>query len=384
MNELQLKALVDGINAELAKGLNKNAELVEQRMKQLRDEMQAAMAEAERKFAAFKVPGTEDATHKGQPFSFGKFYRAIWTGDWRDAPLEKEVTDAATPKVRAMGVVPDSTGGFAVPTEVMVAQMIPLLYAKSIVANLGATQLTGLTAIPIAIPKQTGGSTAYWLNEHGTLTASQLTFGQVRMQPRILATVSVWSELLNVSQPAIENMIQQDQARKMALEIDRAAIKGAGGSEPLGLVNWGSVATESISGAPTYDKLVNMTDDVEGSNALEGNLGWAMSVAMKTLLRKVKDAQGSTSNANVQPLGNRELFNDTAKTLLGYKHAATTALASTDLIFGNWADLVLGQWGGMMVTASSEVGFLNGQRHLRTMGFFDSVVRHGESFSVGT
>lgn len=385
MDPIQLKALTDAILAEVAKGAADNREALEKMLAQHKAEVEANLAKQQDIVKAFTVPGSGDATHKGQKFSFAKFNKAVFTGDWRGAEFEKAISDEATTKVKAMGVVPDSTGGFAVPTEVMVDQIIPLLYAKSVCANLGATQLSGLTAIPIAIPKLTGGSTAYWLNEGGTITASDLTFGQVRMTPRMLATVSVWSELLNLAQPGIEAMVRNDMATKMALKIDLAALTGAGGAEPLGLVNWTGISTEaSAASAPTYDLLTNMVDDVEGANALEGNLGWALSTSVKKLIRQAKDVTGGTDNkANIQPLGNRELWNEQAKTILGYKQAATTQLG-THLIFGNWADLVLAQWGGLMVTASSEVGFLSGQRHLRTIAFVDSVIRHGESFSVST
>lgn len=385
MTPEQLKALTDAIRAEVEKGASQNREALEKMLADHKLEVEKNLAKQQDIVKSFAVPGSGDATHKGQKFSFAKFNKAVFTGDWRDAQFERAISDEATTKVKAMNVVPDSTGGFAVPTEVMVDQIIPLLYAKSVCAQLGATQLTGLTAIPVAIPKLTGGSTAYWLNEGGAITASDLTFGQVRLTPRILATVSVWSELLNMAQPAIETMTKNDQATKMALKIDLAALTGTGGSEPLGLVNWPGVSTEATAASsPTYDLLTNMVDDVEGANALDGNLGWALSTSVKKLIRQAKDATGGTDNKiNYQPLGNRELWNEQAKTILGYKQAATTQLG-THLIFGNWADLILAQWGGMMVAASSEVGFLNGQRHLRTMTFVDSVIRHGESFSVST
>src|SRR5688572_5518042 len=218
----ELKAEADKINAHMKATLDaRDAEWktkLDAMSKSFDEKLEADRAKWEAKVASFSVPGSESATHKGKKFDIGAFYRAVWTKDWREAEHEKAISDEATRKVRAMGVVPDSTGGFAVPTEVMTDQIIPLLYAKSILATLGATQLTGLTSIPISIPKVTGGSTAYWLDEHGAMTTSQMSFGQVRMTPRILATVTVWSELLNTSQPAINNMILQDQARAMALK----------------------------------------------------------------------------------------------------------------------------------------------------------------------
>lgn len=386
MTPEQLRALTDAIRAEVEKGHAANFEALSKMVTEHKAEVAANLAKQAAITSAFAVPGSADATHKGEKFSFAKFYRGVWTGDWSGAQLEKAITDETTPKLRAMGVVPDSAGGFAVPTEIMLEAMIPLLYAKSVVANLGATQLTGLTANPIKIPKVTGGTTAYWLSEGAAITASDLTLGQVQATPRILATLSGWSELLNLSQPAIEAMIRNDQATQMALKLDLAALTGTGGSQPIGVKNWTGVSTEAVTGsAPTYDEVQSMIADVEGQNALEGNLGFATSVVMKKSIKLSKDVTGGTDNkANIQPLGNRELWNEQAKTICGYKQIATTQLGDEDLIFGNWSDLVLLQWGGLMVNTSIEYGFATGQRHLRTMMFCDSIVRQAKSFSVAT
>ena len=270
----------------------------DERLRALVAEVAANLAKQAEVARAFSLPGAAEATHKGEKFSLAKLYRGVWSGNWDDAGMEREIGRETASKVKAMGLVPDSTGGFAVPAEVMVDQLIPLLYAKSILANLGATQLSGLTAAPLTIPKVTGGTTAYWLNEAASITDSDMSMGQISMTPKILATITPYSELLNTLQPAVEGMIRADQMTQMALKLDLAGISGTGGGQPLGLVNWAGVSTETSAGSsPSYDLLQNMIDDVENANALEGNLGWALSVATKTRIKKVKDAQGNWTDA---------------------------------------------------------------------------------------
>ena len=385
MTPEQLKALTDAIRAEVEKGHQTNFEALSKMVTEHKAEVAANLAKQAEIQRAFSLPGSAEATHKGEKFSLAKLYRGAWTGRWEDAGMEKAIADETTKNVKAMGTVPDSAGGFAIPTEIAVDQIIPLLYAKSVLAQLGATQLSGLTVSPLNIPKVTGGTTAYWLNEAASITDSQLTMGQLSMTPKILATITPWSDLLHTLQPAVESMIRADQVAQMALKLDLAGISGTGGQQPLGLINWSGVSTETGAGsAPTYDLLQNMITDVENANALEGNLGWALSVATKTRIKQAKDATGGTDNKiNYQPLGNRELWNEQAKTICGYKQAATTQLGTNDLIFGNWADLLIGQWGGLMVEATNQLGFRTVQRHLRTVAFFDVAVRRGESFSMG-
>ena len=49
------------------------------------------------------------------------------------------------------------------------------------VMDLGATMLTDLQG-NVAIPRQTGGSTAYWVAESAAITESAAAFDQVSMQ----------------------------------------------------------------------------------------------------------------------------------------------------------------------------------------------------------
>lgn len=386
MTPEQLKALTDAIRAEVEKGHAANFEALSKMVTEHKAEVQKALDKQAEVQRAFSLPGSADATHKGEKFSFAKFYRGVWTGKWDGAGMEHAIAQETTNNVKAMGLVPDSTGGFAVPTEITTNDIIPLLYAQSVLAQLGARTLTGLTAAPLVMPKVSGGTTAYWLSEAASITDSQLTLEQISMTPKTLATITPYSELLNVLQPAIESMIREDQAAQMALKLDLAGISGTGGGQPLGLVNWVGVGTESGAGsAPTYDKLQNMIADVENANALLGNLGWALSVLTKTRIKQAKDETGGTDNkSNIQPLGNREMWNEQAKTICGYKQAATTQLGTNDLIFGNWSDLLIGQWGGMMVDVSNQVGFRTAQKHLRTLAFFDTAVRRPASFSIAT
>ena len=383
MTPEQLKALTDAIRAEVEKGHAANFEALSKMVTDHKAEVQKNLDKQAEIQRAFSLPGAADATHKGEKFSFAKFYRGVGHGRWDGAGMEHAIAQETTNNVKAMGLVPDSTGGFAVPTEIVVSEMIPLLYAQSVLAQLGARRLPGLTVAPLTMPKVSGGTTAYWLSEAASITDSQLAMDQISMTPKTLATITPYSELLNTLQPAIESMIREDQMQQMALKLDLAGISGTGGGQPLGLVNWVGVGTETgVGAAPTYDKLQNMITDVENANALLGNLGFALSVDVKNRIKQAKDAQGGTSNANVQPLGAREMWNEQAKTVCGYKQAATTQLGTNDLIFGNWADLLIGQWGGFMVDVTNQVGFRTAQKHIRTLAFFDTAVRRPASFSI--
>jgi HK97 family phage major capsid protein len=365
------------------------------------DKIKAATEDMKREMAVHSLPGSADATHKGEKFNFAKALGSFAKGpSGRSlAPLEWEmsdqmrkqgVCDALRQKAMSFGV--DTAGGFIVPSEVLKDQIIPLLYAKSIVAELGATRLDGLTTGVVMIPRVGGGVTAYWIGEGSTITASDMRFEQMKLEPHGLAAVSVASLLLsNLANPGFDTMLKADMARALALKQDLGALKGTGASgQPIGILNTTGVNASGVSSTPTFDELSDAIGAVEEDNALEGNLGWALSWADLQAIRKMKDATAPPAtpgdgDVNVQPLGSRSLLTGTRgnEELMGFKVRMSTQLAAGDVIFGNWADLVLANWGAMALDMTDAVGFLTAQTHVRALLFTDTGVRHAVSFNVG-
>ncbi|NIS74255.1 MAG: phage major capsid protein, partial [Deltaproteobacteria bacterium] len=74
-------------------------------------------------------------------------------------------------------------------TDLLSQNFIDLLRNKMVLADRGAITLTGLVG-DIAIPKLTGGATAYWVAEGTAPTESELTLGQVAFSPKDVAAFS--------------------------------------------------------------------------------------------------------------------------------------------------------------------------------------------------
>ena len=109
-------------------------------------------------------------------------------------------------------------------------------------------------------------------------------------------------------------------------------------------------------------------------------------------LLKLKVAQysGDTAGAYIiSPISERVL-----QDWLGYKYAMTTQVpinltknngtALTEVYFGNWAELIIGQWGGMEIMASQETSdaFEKDQTWIRILQEVDVGVRHDQSFCL--
>jgi len=375
--EDRVQTLAKALRTEVEKGVSASVDKLEAIQKQIDTELNAWRVEFEKMRSAWSVPGSGDAKHNGEGFSFAKAFHAVATGKWEGAPLEKEIMLQATEK--AANTYTDAAGGYVVPIEVLSEQIIPKLDATSVVVQAGATTLRGLRSVPTMIPRISGGTTAYWIGEGTTgITESQMAFEMLKMTPKILAALSAYTDLLgNVSSPGIEQMVRNDIATRLALKLDLAALEGGGGTEPVGIENAPNVQTNSLSSL-SFDKLVNHVQKIRGANALMGNPGWVISNAALTALWQVKDP-----NDNTQPTERRVLSDGPIDRILGFPYYVTTQKsAATDMIFGNWNDLIVGQWGGMVVATTNAVGFTTLTNHIRTHMYVDLGIRHPESFVI--
>jgi HK97 family phage major capsid protein len=373
--ERQVEILVQRLNEEFAKADKRNGELITALRSEVDDRLGRINQDLTKIRDSFSVPGSGDARHKGQKFMFSRLFYAMITNDWSKAKHEKAICDEAREK--AMATTPDSAGGFIVPIEVVQAQLIPLLEAKAIVQQLGATVLDQLVGT-VLIPRVSGGTTAYWVSENSVVTASDLKLEQLRLEPKILATLTAMSELLaNVGSPGIERMLTQDMAVKLANAEDLAALNGSGvAGQPTGIQQTTGVNTSAwTAGAPTYNELLGFVHTVRNSNALDGSPGWALSAVDFNNILKILDATN-------QPLMRRVLADGPADTILGYPYRTTTQLGTDAPVFGNFQDLVIGRWGGMVVETSNAPGFTSLQKHIRTHMFTDIGLRHVKSFTI--
>jgi len=337
------------------------------------------------------LPGLEDEKTK---FSFFKAIRAIKSGNWDDAGFEKEVFDNT--RKRAMAAL-SGTGTYIVPT-IYIAELIEMFQAESVLIRSGATVLSDLQGTPVNIPKQTAASTAYWVGENQAITDSELTLGQISLTPKkVGALVKLSNTLLRLSNPSAEALVRRDIALSLALKIDVAGLRGTGGAnQPTGIANIGgslnTVAIGTNGGDLSFDNLIDMEYELAADNALRGNLGYVFHPAIRRKLLKLKVAQysGDTAGAYIiSPISERVL-----QDWLGYKYAMTTQVpinltknegtALTEVYFGNWAELIIGQWGGMEIMASQETSdaFEKDQTWIRILQEVDVGVRHDQSFCL--
>jgi HK97 family phage major capsid protein len=339
-----------------------------------------------------RMPGLED---EAKSFSITRAINAIVTGDWSNAGFEKEVFDQT--RKRAASTNDDSNLGYFVPNEVLPG-FIEMLTAESVVTQMGATVLSNLSGVPVEIPKQVGGATAYWVEENASITESDLSAGQLALTPKaVAAMVKMSNRLLRLSNPSVEAMVRSDIARVIALASDLAALRGSGvAGQPIGIANTANINTVEIGangGAPNFDHLYDMQYELQKDNAYRGNLGYIFHPATRRRLVKTKVAQFLTDTSGeyiVQPMVSEQAL----VSWMGHPYKMTTqipinltkgsAVNCTEIYFANWSELIIGQWGGLEIMASRETSdaFAKNQTWVRIIQDIDIAVRHPESFCL--
>jgi len=304
------------------------------------------------------------------------------------AAFEIEASEAAAAKIgrqsrgitipqdvlrRDLTVGTATAGGNLVATDLDAGSFIDLLRNASALNQAGATVLTGLTG-NVAIPRQSGAATAYWVAESGASTESQQTVDQVSLTPKTVAAFTDYSRRLMLqSSIDVENMVRNDLARVLALKIDYAGLYGTGSSgEPLGLKLTTGIGTEDFAAAtPTFAEVVALESDVATANALLGSPVYLMNAAMRGGLKtKAKDAGSG-------------LFVMEGNEVNGYQGVLSNQVASGDLWFGNFADLIIGYFSGLDIMVDPYTNSTSGTVRVVAMQDVDIAVRHPESFSRG-
>lgn len=292
---------------------------------------------------------------------------------------------------RDLTVGTNNAGGYTKQTTVVAGSFIDRLTNAMMVNKMGATQLTGLQG-DLAIPSLSGGATAYWVAENSAPTESQATFGQVAMAPKTVgAFTDISRKLLIQSSVDVENLITNDLAKSVALAIDLAALHGTGASnQPTGIAataGIGSVAGGTNGLAPTLANLIGLWTEVAQDNADFGSTGFLTN--SKVIGKLMSTTRGTNLDMIIKNFPNAEGFTDISGARCGVSNQVSSALTKgtssgvcSAIFFGNWADLIIGQWSGVDVLVDPYTGGTAGTVRVRILQDCDVAVRHAESFAA--
>lgn len=252
---------------------------------------------------------------------------------------------------------------------------IDVLRNASSVMQAGSTMLSGLKG-NVTIPKKTAASSAGWISsEGGAASESEFTDGSVTMTPRTLGAFTDLTRLMMMqSSLDIEALVRDDLSRAIALAIDLGALQGSGSSgQPTGIKNVSGVnkPTSFAAANPTFAEVVALETAVAEDNALLGNLAYILPASMYGALKTTAKASGQGLFVVEQP-GN---------TINGYRGIVSNQVTSGDLFFGNFADLLIGMYGGLDILVDPYTASSSGNVRIRALQTVDVAVRNAVSFA---
>lgn len=292
-------------------------------------------------------------------------------------PLEGLEAEAAHELAKRSGITPR---GFFVPVEVFkrdlttsnsgaaiatgLGQYISPLLADSVAVALGATVYNGITG-NLSLPRGSN-TTGVWVAENAASSENTPTIGQLLLTPkRVTGFVDLSKTLLSQSSVDVESQTRNNLVAQLSLAIDKAAISGAGGVEPTGIVNTASVG-EVTAVAIDRDVVVDLEAAVAAANALSGTSAYLMTHSVKGTLKKTQ-------------LGTSGRFLMEGAELNGYRALSSTQ--ADGLIFGAFENLVIVTFGAMDVLVDPYTQGSANIVRVYTSANADAGVKHAAAFA---
>lgn len=349
------------------------------------------------------LPGSaESRGADGEGFLFGNVFRSLMLKSvnepervWRGAAeMEWEMSD----QLRDQGVSPDNLGGFLVPGEVLLAQLIPLLRPRLIATMLGATEANFITT-PVDIPREVSDPTVEALAENEDGTSSDAELGQMRLEPHTAQAYIEASRRLLSMGPGAEGILTRMMSKRIAVTWNQWALKGTGGKQPVGIFNSVGIGSVDFSGVTIaandvgpdfYQTMLLFEEALEDADAFAGSgaLGWAIPVRIKRAMRQVKSENASAGTQSLD-MSRQIITSGTERELLGYRYETSTQLlqgAESEVIFGDWESLIMATFGNMILESSNVAGeaMRARQTHIVAAIDVDTAVTQPSAFAVSS
>ena len=270
-----------------------------------------------------------------------------------------------------------------------------------VLAKAGATVMTGLTH-DVRFPKLTSVSVT-WAGENeeaidGVGEPEEPTgepeepTGEPEVDPRFVpkllsekgplftpkrltAKIHVSKQLLVQDGVGVENYLRTLLTAAILQKVEEAAFSTSASvpNVPDGMFN----ATESL-GALTWSNVVKLETDADLANSLMGNVAYITHPSnFGTLKSRLKDASGAGGFIAETGLNGYPAFRTN-----NIPSGMGVASDEYGIVFGNWADYFVGQWGAAELIADPYTLATTGMVILTVNSYWDMGFIRSESFSI--
>lgn len=250
-----------------------------------------------------------------------------------------------------------------VPTDLY--DILEPLRAKNVLVNAGAKFLTGLVG-DVQVPVMGAGNVT-WEGETAAAKDAGVSFTNVKLSPkRLTAYVNISKQFLAQDSKSAEAMIRTDIINAINSKLESTILGAGAGSatEPTGLF----YTTGTLSTIASYADVADLEADVEDANVV-GECTYIMSNKAKSGLRTMQKGNGVGfvyENGSVD----------------GTKALNTSNVPATDIAYGDFSNLAIGQWGAIDLTVDPYTEAKNGMIVLVVNAYFDAKVLRPNAIKV--
>lgn len=332
-------------------------------------------------------------------FSLNKAIRTVSEGGKLDG-AEKEVNEIGLSENRNAGVATASNVRFSMPIGMlrataqtktedsgeyggMLAQnaaprVVEGLSPKLFLEEMGATFLTNLTG-DVPMPVANAYAMAF-VAETATVTPVKNKFeGPILKAKRAAGAVDISNQLIMQSSVDAEMLVKSQILRGFSNVVQGAAINGAGGVAPTGLLNLTNVnvSAQASAAAATWARIVELQALIEEDNATDQRLGYLMHPKLKAALKQITKDAGS----------GRFLFE--GGFVDGVQAMATSLMPILDasgtdvfpLIYGDFSQLFIGSWGSLGFVVDPYSAATSNSTRIVLNAYADAVVANEAAFA---
>lgn len=257
-------------------------------------------------------------------------------------------------------------------------QFIPALRPNIVLTGLGATAFNGLKG-NVDVPGGNALATATWEGETDQAANTDPSTRLVELRPNRLAAITTLSKRL-ITQASLdaEAWVRNELSNAIARAVDYAGINGNGGNIE-GIMATTGVNEISFAGAVNRADLVNLMTIIDVNNYRSNNMAFLTSPVVK----------GELLNLEVDSGSGMFVMNPNNDMLLGYKVVTTTHVPTninstkTAVIFGDFSQLAIANWGGVDIIVDPYVRAEYGQVRLIINSEWDVRVLQPKAFAFG-
>lgn len=339
------------------RALNSDLDRIDKRVKELEEgeqrtrDMEAAFDNIERR------PSTDPADEQRRQSADAEI-RSYFQGKAGKAAEFGPGRPMGTEEYRTLSKLTAGAGANTVKVSFYERLMAHLIEVSGVMSA-GPTVLTTDSGEQIQIPKTTSHSSAALVAEAGTISASDPAFGQVPLDAYKYGTlVQVSTELITDTSVDLLGYVAMQAGRALGNAFGAHAITGNGSSQPNGIVTaatLGVTGSASVSGAFSYDNLVDLFYSVIEPYRRSASCGWLLRDASLATVRKIKDSQN-------RPLWEPSMQAGVPDTILGKPvhtdpNVAAVALSAKSLLFGDFSQYFVRMVGGLRFERSDDYAF---------------------------